>query len=45
MEEAEVAEKTKEIQKMKDEAEKDLLEALPMLEKAVRALNTLNKVI
>jgi dynein heavy chain len=43
MEEAEVAVQTKEIQKIKDEAEKDLVDALPALERAVRALNTLNR--
>ena len=43
MEEAEIAVQTKEIQKMKDEAERDLVEALPALDKAVKALNTLNK--
>lgn len=43
MEEAEVSVQTKEIQKMKDEAEADLLEAQPALDRAIKALNTLNK--
>ncbi|PRP87074.1 hypothetical protein PROFUN_04810 [Planoprotostelium fungivorum] len=43
VEEAEISEQTAEIQAIKEAAERDLVEALPALESAVRALNTLNK--